>query len=138
MHLDSVFRFGIGWYFPSILPTNTKGILGQYLLEPYIWREPFFPFKRGCGPLHNLAKKEPNIMKLQPQHDPPHPKDSTKKQENQNKLCSCAPCLHSEVPALVGSTRQHKLAPVAKNKRKNKEPPAPSTQHQRTPSSFRR
>jgi hypothetical protein len=25
LHLNSVFRFSIGWYFPGILPTDTKG-----------------------------------------------------------------------------------------------------------------
>ncbi len=57
LHLDSVFWFGIGWYFPSILPTDTKGKLGRDLSVSYFWREPLFPLKRGCGPLHNLAKR---------------------------------------------------------------------------------
>ena len=32
MHLDSVFQFGIGWYFLGILPTETKGKLGKDFL----------------------------------------------------------------------------------------------------------
>jgi hypothetical protein len=43
LHLDSVFRFGIGRYFPGILPTDTKGKLGWYVAVSYIWREPLFP-----------------------------------------------------------------------------------------------
>jgi hypothetical protein len=57
LHLDLVFRFGIGWYFPGILPTDTKGKLGRDLSVSYFWREPLFPLKRGCGPLHNSAKR---------------------------------------------------------------------------------
>ncbi len=48
-----------------------------------------------------------------------------------------APCSQSKVQALVGSAHtslcQHKLVPVAKNKRKKKEPPAPSKLSASTP-----
>jgi hypothetical protein len=45
LHLDSVFRFGIGRYFPGILPTDTEGKLGQDVSLSYIWREPLFSLK---------------------------------------------------------------------------------------------
>ncbi len=45
LHLDSVFWFGIGRYFPGISPTNTKGKLGWDVLVSYIWREPLFSLK---------------------------------------------------------------------------------------------
>jgi hypothetical protein len=46
LHLNLVFRFGIGRYFPGILPTNTVGKLGQGILVSYIWREPLFSPQR--------------------------------------------------------------------------------------------
>jgi hypothetical protein len=49
---DLVFLVGIGWYFFGILPTNTKGKLGWYILVSKNWREPLFPSKKGgYGPL---------------------------------------------------------------------------------------
>ncbi len=45
LHLDLVFRFGIGWYFPGILPTDTKGKLGWDVLVSYIWQKPLFSLK---------------------------------------------------------------------------------------------
>ncbi len=34
LHLDSVFRFGIGQYFPGILPTDTVGFTKkEYTIE---------------------------------------------------------------------------------------------------------
>jgi hypothetical protein len=45
LHLDLVFQFGIGRYFPGILPTDTKGKLGQDVLVSYIWQEPLFSLK---------------------------------------------------------------------------------------------
>jgi hypothetical protein len=32
LYLDSVFWFGIGWYFLGILPTDTEGKLGKDFL----------------------------------------------------------------------------------------------------------
>jgi hypothetical protein len=65
LHLDSVFRFGIGRYFPGILPTHTIGKLGQGVLVSYIWREPCFPPPRlGFCPLFLVKKKfMPNLQK---------------------------------------------------------------------------
>jgi hypothetical protein len=34
---DSVFLVGIGWYFLGILPINTKGKLGWYILLSEFW-----------------------------------------------------------------------------------------------------
>jgi hypothetical protein len=49
---DSVFLVGIGWYFLGILPTNTEGKLGWYILVLKKWWEPLFPSKKGdFGPL---------------------------------------------------------------------------------------
>jgi hypothetical protein len=45
LYPDSVFRFGIGWYFPGIFPTDTKGKLGRDVSVLYIWREPLFFLK---------------------------------------------------------------------------------------------
>jgi hypothetical protein len=45
VHLDLVFWFGIGWYFPGILPTDTKGKLGRDVSVSYIWQEPLFSLK---------------------------------------------------------------------------------------------
>jgi hypothetical protein len=51
LHLDLVFQFGIGRYFPGILPTNTEGKLGRDILVSYIWREPLFSLKGRLLPL---------------------------------------------------------------------------------------
>ncbi len=40
LYPDSVFWFGIGWYFPSIFPSDTKRKLSRDVLVLYIWREP--------------------------------------------------------------------------------------------------
>ncbi len=45
LYPNLVFWFGIGWYFPGIFPTNTKGKLGWDVLVLYIWREPLFSLK---------------------------------------------------------------------------------------------
>jgi hypothetical protein len=47
----TIFRFGIGRYFPGILPTDTEGKLGRDVSVSYIWREPLFPSKGGFCPL---------------------------------------------------------------------------------------
>ena len=39
LHLDSVIRFGIGWYFLGILPTNTEGKLGKDFSVLCLWGE---------------------------------------------------------------------------------------------------
>jgi hypothetical protein len=39
LHLDLVFRFGIGRYFLGILPTDTKGKLGKDFSVLCLWRE---------------------------------------------------------------------------------------------------
>jgi hypothetical protein len=44
-----VFLVGIGWYFLGILPTNTQGKLGWYILVSKNWREPFFTVKSKKG-----------------------------------------------------------------------------------------
>ncbi len=49
-HLYSVFWFGIGRYFPSILPTNTKGKLGRDVSVSFIWQEPLFSLKERLLP----------------------------------------------------------------------------------------
>jgi hypothetical protein len=36
LYPDSVFWFGIGWYFPGIFPTDTEGKLGRDILVLYI------------------------------------------------------------------------------------------------------
>ncbi len=51
LYPDSVFRFGIGRYFPGIFPTDTEGKLGRDILVLYILREPLFPSKGGLCPL---------------------------------------------------------------------------------------
>jgi hypothetical protein len=49
---DPVFLVGIGWYFLGILPTNTEGKLGWYILLSKNCQEPLFPSKKGgFGPL---------------------------------------------------------------------------------------
>jgi hypothetical protein len=49
---DLEFLVGIGWYFPGIYHTDTKGNLGWYVLVSKFWREPLFlSKKRGFGPL---------------------------------------------------------------------------------------
>ncbi len=45
LYPDSVFLFGVGWYFPGIFPTDTEGKLGWDVLVLYIWWEPHFSFK---------------------------------------------------------------------------------------------
>jgi hypothetical protein len=45
LHLDLVFWFGIGWYFPGILPTNTKGKLGRDVLVSSFGGNPLFSLK---------------------------------------------------------------------------------------------
>ncbi len=45
LYPDLVFCFSIGWYFPGIFPTNTKGKLGRDVLVLYIWRKPLFSLK---------------------------------------------------------------------------------------------
>jgi hypothetical protein len=59
LHLDLVFCFGIGRYFPGILPTDTGGKLGWYVLVSYIWREPLFPLLLPpiCGPSKGNSHK---------------------------------------------------------------------------------
>jgi hypothetical protein len=52
LHLDSVFWFGIGRYFPGILPTDTKGNLtwsGRFGIV-HLEGTPFFPQKESSAP----------------------------------------------------------------------------------------
>ncbi len=50
LYPNSVFRFGISWYFPGIFPTDTEGKLGGDVLVLDIWREPLFSLKRRLLP----------------------------------------------------------------------------------------
>jgi hypothetical protein len=43
LYPDSVFRYGIGWYFLGIFLTNTEGKLGKGLRYRTFGRNPFFP-----------------------------------------------------------------------------------------------
>jgi hypothetical protein len=45
LYPDSVFQFGIGWYFPGIFPSDTEGKRGWEVLVLYIWWEPLFSLK---------------------------------------------------------------------------------------------
>ncbi len=71
LHLNSVFWFGIGRYFPGILPTDTKGKLGRDVSVSYIWREPLFslkgrllpPFWWTKPPFWGKNKFPPNLQK---------------------------------------------------------------------------
>jgi hypothetical protein len=71
LHLDLVFWFGIGWYFPGILPTDTKEKLGRDVLVSYIWRETLFslkgrllpPFWWTKPPIWGKYKIPPNLQK---------------------------------------------------------------------------
>jgi hypothetical protein len=71
LHLNPVFWFGIGWSFPGILPTNTKGKLGQDVSVLYIWQEPLFslkgrlmpPFWWTKPPFWGKNKFPPNLQK---------------------------------------------------------------------------
>ncbi len=51
LHLDLVFRLGIGRYFSGISPTHTEGKLDRDVSVSYIWGEPLFPSKGGFRPL---------------------------------------------------------------------------------------
>jgi hypothetical protein len=47
-----VFSVGIGWYFLGILPTETEGKLGWYILQKNGGSPRLLPSKKGgCGPL---------------------------------------------------------------------------------------
>jgi hypothetical protein len=49
---ESVLLVGIGWYFPGIYHTDTKGNLDWFILVSKFWQEPLFPSKKGgFGPL---------------------------------------------------------------------------------------
>jgi hypothetical protein len=50
LYPDLVFWFGIGWYFPGIFPTDTKGKLGWDISVLYIWWEPLFSLKERLLP----------------------------------------------------------------------------------------
>jgi hypothetical protein len=57
LYPNSVFWFGIGWYFLGIFHTNTEGKLGKAFGIIHLAGTPFSP-QKGLRPLHhNLAKR---------------------------------------------------------------------------------
>ena len=56
LHLDLVFRFGIGQYFLGILPTDTEGKLGKDFSVLCLWRERTHQ-RSQLHPPHTIDKK---------------------------------------------------------------------------------
>jgi hypothetical protein len=59
LHLNSVFQFGVGRYFPGILPTNTEENLVRAFWYRTFGGNPFFPLKGWLLPPFFGEKKVP-------------------------------------------------------------------------------
>ncbi len=62
LYPNSVFRFGIGWYFLGIFHTNTEGKLGKAFGILHLVETPYFSSKGGFCPLFDVWGK--NIFPL--------------------------------------------------------------------------